>query len=330
MFFANIIGHEFQKKTLLRAAHEGRVSHAYLFLGLDGIGKKLMAIEFGKILNCLKENSNGEHCDCNSCKKIGKGIHPDVFLVEHKGIKDIKVDQIREEVEERLFFKPFEGRFKVAIVDDAHRMNPSAQNAFLKTLEEPPSDSVIILISSQPQAVFPTIRSRCQSLEFKPLPQDVILDEIKRRTDLSPDECIIASRLSGGSLGRAFNLDKHLLSQRKEIIMKLSNISPNSASEVLDFTKSILSPSDDTEKLKMVFDIISLWLRDAVLIKIGFGEDPLSNGDMISATRKLVDRRSVDNILDKIKFLEKARYALFHGNANKQIVIENLVLKIAE
>lgn len=330
MPFANIIGHEFQKEALLRASREGRVSHAYLFFGPDGIGKKLMAIEFGKVLNCLRENSNGGHCDCNSCKKIEKGIHPDVFLVEQKGVKDIKVDQIREEVEERLFFKPFEGRYKLAIVDNAHRMNPSAQNAFLKTLEEPPPDSVIVLISSQPQALLPTIHSRCQSVEFKPLPQEVILDEIKRRTDLSPDEYIIASRLSGGSLGRALNLDKNLLSQRKGIITKLSNISPDRASEVLDFAKSILSAFTDTEELRLVFDIISLWLRDMVLIKIGFGEDSLSNRDLISVTRKLAGRQSVDDIIDKIKFLEKASYAIFQGNANKQIVIENLALKIAE
>jgi DNA polymerase-3 subunit delta' len=332
MFFANIIGHEFQKEVLLRASREGRVSHAYLFSGPDGIGKKLIAIEFGKILNCLQENSNRGHCDCNSCKKIEKGIHPDVFLVEHKGIKDIKVDQIREEVEERLFFRPFEGRFKLAIVDDAHRMNPNAQSAFLKTLEEPPSDSVIVLISSQPQAFLPTIRSRCQSVEFKPLPQDVIVDEIKRRTDLSPDECIMASRLSGGSLGRALDLDKNLLSQRREIIMKLSSISPDCASEVLGFVDSILksSGSGEVENLMLIFDIISLWLRDIVLMKIGFGEDSLSNRDLISVTRKLAERQSIDNILDKIKFLEKAWYAIFHGNANKQIAIENLVLKIAE
>ncbi len=332
MSFDNIIGHEFQKEALLRASREWRVSHAYLFFGPDGIGKKLIAIGFGKILNCLKGNPNGRYCDCNSCKKIEKGIHPDVFLVEYKGIKDIKVDQIREEVEERLSFRPFEGRFKLAIVDDAHRMNLSAQNAFLKTLEEPPSDSVIVLISSQPQALLPTIRSRCQSIEFKSLPQDIIFEEIKKRTDLSPDECIIASRLSGGSLGRALSLDKNLLSQRKEIIMSLSSINPNRASDVLGFTESILkgSASGELEKLMLIFDIILLWLRDMALIKIGFDGELLSNRDLISATRKLADRYSLDSILDKIEFLEEAWYTVFHGNANKQIVIENLILKITE
>ncbi len=333
MFFANIIGHEFQREALMRAVRENRVSHAYLFFGPDGVGKKLIALEFGKILNCtIKGDLNIARCDCPSCKKIEKGIHPDVFLIEHKGVKDIKVDQVREEVEDRLFFRPYEGRFKLAIVDESHRMNSSAQNAFLKTLEEPPPDSVIILITSQPQALLPTIRSRCQSLEFKPLPEGVIVDEIKRRTNLSLDECIIASRLSGGSLGKALDLDKNLLSDRKEIITKLSSINPKHASEVFGFVELVLkgSASGDVERLGLIFEVISLWLRDIVLLKVGFGNDSLSNRDLTSVTRKLADKLSVENILDKIKFLEKAWYDVFRGNANKQIVLENLVLKIAE
>lgn len=339
MFFTSIIGHEFQKQALRRAALENRVSHAYLFFGPDGVGKKLVAIEFARILNCIHlsdriaEKKLGTNpCDCISCKKIKKGIHPDVFLIEYGGIKDIKVDQIREEVEDRLYFRPFEGRFKVAIVDEAHRMNLNAQNAFLKTLEEPPGDSVIILITSQPQVLLPTIRSRCQSFEFKPLSQDAIVEEIIKRKELSRDEAILVARLSGRSLGKALSLDKDLLAERKEIIMKLSSINPNSASQVLNFVESLPrgSTSQDVNKLMFIFDIILLWLRDVVLIKIGFSPDSLSNRDLSSLTHKLADSWSMDNVLDKLKFLEKAWYEAFRGNVNKQIMLENLVLKITE
>ena len=127
-------------------------------------------------------------------------------------------------------------------------------------------------------------------------------------------------------------MDKNLLSQRKEIIMNLSRINPDCASDVLGFAESILkgSASEELEKLMLIFDIILLWLRDMVLIKIGFDEDSLSNRDLISITRNLADRHSVDSILDKIEFLEEACYAVFQRNVNKQIVIENLVLKITE
>jgi len=337
MFFKDIVGHEFQKKALVRSVRENRISHAYLFFGPEGVGKRLMAVEFAKILNCLipltEEDSKGESCTCYSCKKIEKGIHPDVFLVEYKGIKDIKVDQIREEVEEKLFLRPFEGRFKVAIIDEADRMNPNAQNAFLKTLEEPPKDSIIILITSRMEALLPTIRSRCQLIEFKGIPPEVMLEEIKRRTRLfSDNEAWVAIALSGGSLGKALNLDKDALSERKEIIVNLSNISPQYASQVLGFVESIPmgSSSQDVEKLIFVFEVISLWLRDLILTKIGFEEEHLSNRDLASLARKLADRWSMDDILGKMKFLQDAWYSIFRGNANKQIVLENLVLKITE
>src|SRR3972149_4121718 len=339
MFFTSIIGHEFQKQALRRAALENRVSHAYLFFGPDGVGKKLVAIELARVLNCIHLNDRiaGEKletntCDCISCKKIKKGIHPDVFLIEYGGIKDIKVDQIREEVEDRLYFKPFEGRFKVAIVDEAHRMNLNAQNAFLKTLEEPPSDSVIILITSQPQVLLPTIRSRCQLFEFKPLSQDVIVEEIIKRKKLSHDEAILAARLSGGSLGKALSLDQDLLSERKEIIMKLSNINPNSASQVLNFVESLPkgSSSQDVNKLMFIFYIISLWLRDVVLLKIGFSTDFLSNRDLIPLVSKLADSWSMDNVVGPawvILYCDAADFPVPDAGFHLPL---HLVLKITE
>jgi DNA polymerase-3 subunit delta' len=337
MFFKNILGHEFQKRSLLRAVRHSRIAHSYLFFGPEGVGKKLVAIEFAKVLNCIKTleeelESEGEPFSCNSCKKIDKGMHPDVFLVEYKGVKDIKVDQIREEVEERLFLKPFEGRFKVAIIDEAERMNPNAQNAFLKTLEEPPSDSIIILIASQPELLLPTIRSRCQLLEFTGIPDEIMVDEIKKRTDLSTEEAWVSAKLSSGSFGRALGFDKEALAERKEMLVRLSNINPLYASHVLGFLESIQKGSswDDMEKVSFLFEVISLWLRDLALVKLGFEQDALTNRDLSSLASTLAGRWSVDNILDKMKFLQDARYAIFRGNANKQIALENLVMKIAE
>jgi DNA polymerase-3 subunit delta' len=334
MFFTNVLGHEFQKGALRRAVRESRISHAYLFSGPDGIGKKLIALEFGKILNCVSTYESGEAdlkntaCDCPSCRKIEKGIHPDVLLVQYKGTKDIRVNQIREEVEEKLYFRPFEGRFKVAILDEAERMNQNAQNAFLKTLEEPPSDSVIILITSELQSLLSTIRSRCQLLEFSPLPEEIIVEEIRKRKDQSPEEVVLCARLSGGSLGKALSIDQHLLSQREELLTKLSKINPNSASEVLGFVESL--PSEDMDKLSFMFDVTSLWLRDMVLMKIGFGEDALSNRDLASVIKQVAEKQNIEAILDKVRFLEKSWYAIFRTNANKQIVLENLVLRIVE
>ncbi len=338
MHFDKIIGHDLQKNLLRRAVAEGRVSHSYLFTGVDGVGKKLVALGFAKILNCLRPPSLGEEnptsrvCDCNSCRKIEKGIHPDVFLVEYKGLRDIKVDQIREDVEERLYFKPFEGRYKVAIVDEADRMNHSAQNAFLKTLEEPPNQSIIILLTSTPQSLLPTIRSRCQSLRFEGLPIDFIAEELKSRRGLSCEESVMIAHLSGGSLGRALSLDERILSDRSELIRRLSQVETDFASSVLGVAESILEGSSDpdSEKLKIYLEFVLLWLRDLISVKVGLGEDLLINRDLVHVSQEFAQRQSLEKLLEKLNFVEQVSFSVLRMNANKQIALENLVLKVAE
>lgn len=338
MHFNNIIGHDSQKNLLRRSVEEGRVSHSYLFSGLDGVGKRLVALGFAKILNCLKPqsqrdaNSDTLGCDCNSCRKIDKGIHPDVFVIEYEGLRDIKVDQIREDVEERLYFKPFEGRFKVAIVDEAERMSHSAQNAFLKTLEEPPSESIIILLTSSPQSLLPTIRSRCQQLRFESIPIELIVEELKARRGVSAEESKLIAFLSAGSLGRALALDDNILSDRCELIRRLSQVEADFASSVLGVVESILkgSSSDNSEPLKIYLEFILLWLRDLINVKVGRDEDSLINKDLITVSREYARRNSLETIVEKLNFVEQVSNAILRLNANKQLALENLVLKIVE
>lgn len=338
MHFNNIMGHDLQTKALKRSVIERRVSHAYLFSGPDGVGKKLVAIEFAKVLNCnkLKPEYNTitkrSSCDCRPCVKIQSYIHPDVNLIEFKGVKDIKVDQIREEIEEVLWLKSFEGNYKVIIVDEAERMNINAQNAFLKTLEEPPPESVIILIASQEHLLLPTIRSRCQTVNFFKLSDEIIRDQIISRNHLSEDQVCIATKISEGSLGKALGLDTSALNYRGDIITRLSEINPNLASMVFGFTESLPkgSTNEDLSKLKQAFEFISLWLRDLLYLKIGYGDEKLTNSDLCDLSRKVAGRWSKQNILDKQKILENAWYAIFRLNANRQLALENLVIKLTE
>ncbi len=338
MHFDRIVGHNLQKDLLRRAVAEGRVSHSYLFTGVDGVGKRLVALGFAKILNCLtspslrEEDSKKRACDCNSCRKIDKGIHPDVFVIEYKGLRDIKVDQIREDIEERLYFKPFEGRYKVAIVDEADRMSHSAQNAFLKTLEEPPNQSIIILLTSSPQSLLPTIRSRCQSLQFERLPIDFIAEELKTRRGLSAEESMMVAYLSEGSLSRALALDERILSERNELIRSLSQVETDFASSVLGVVESILkgSSDDDDERLKIHLEFVLLWLRDLISVKIGLDEGSLINRDLVQVSRGFAREQSLETLLEKLNFVQQVSNSIIRLNANKQIALENLVLKVAE
>jgi len=200
MSFSSIIGHDRPVSILKRAIQNNAVAHAYLFSGEQGIGKRLTALAFAAALNCQAYGPEGACGACPSCRMSAAGAHPDVRIVmpeSHdeqllatlnskeaaKASDEIKIDQIRR-AQESISLRPSEGRKKVLIVDSAEAMNDAAQNAFLKTLEEPPGDSLIILISAMPQSLLPTIRSRCQELKFQPLPRPVLAEELKEKRGL--------------------------------------------------------------------------------------------------------------------------------------------------
>ena len=300
----NIAGHEFQREILRRAAAENLVSHAYLFTGPDGVGKRLVALEFAGIVNCTSGGTGPSKCGCGSCRKVEKGIHPDVVIVEFAGVKNIKVDQVRDEIEEKLYLKPFEGRFKVVIVDEAEKLNNSAQNAFLKTLEEPPPASIIILVTSRPGALLPTIRSRCQPLNFGALPERYIADVLAEKTGLSPDEAELYARVSSGSLGAALGLDAETMEWRREFLSALGGMNAGSASGITSLAEHLSeSASEDPAKLDLAFRFISLWLRDIALLKIGSGD--ISNIDMKDELTALAGGVDVSSLMERQRQVEK-------------------------
>jgi len=328
----DIRGHEFQRKIIKRAVSENLISHSYLFSGPDGIGKKLIANEFAKLINCKNQGiDDSGDCHCSSCAKIEKGIHPDVIYVQFEGIKSIKVEQIREGVEDRLFLKSFEAKYKVVIVDEAERMSNGAQNAFLKTLEEPPPNSVIILITSSPDSLLPTIRSRCQLVRFNPLPEELILDELNKKNELSAEEARICAKLSRGSLGRALSVDIDTLNWRKELIQFLMNLKPDSAMRVISLAEymPLGSTPEDMEKMSQTFEFISLWLRDLLILKTGGDEDLLTNIDLIEQIRQIAEQWKINSITDKMEALQSTWNDIYNLNANKQLSFENLFIRLA-
>ena len=179
MSFEFILGQDRPKQVLKKVLRNGHVPNAYLFYGPESIGKKFTAIEVAKALNC--EISGPEDgCDqCPACQKIDRRTHPDFFLLEPEKSSPtaresiLKIDAIRE-LQKKLVYLPYEGQTKVVIIDNAECMNPQAANSFLKTLEEPQSQTLIILIASNPYQLLPTIVSRCQGIRFYPLPAEAV------------------------------------------------------------------------------------------------------------------------------------------------------------
>ena len=232
MPFSEIIGQDRAVDALRAALRRGGLHHAYLFAGPEGVGKGTVARLLAQAANC--ERDDGDACGaCPPCRKIARGVHPDVLVVERerdmaragrwepKGgrtpSRDIVVDQVRELVDRRLSLRRFEGRRRFVLLDPADAMNPQAQNAILKTLEEPPPDTTLVLVSSSADGLLPTVRSRCLRLPFAPLP-DALLEERLVAAGRSPEAARLAATLAGGSLGKALALDEEAMGERRAAV----------------------------------------------------------------------------------------------------------------
>jgi DNA polymerase-3 subunit delta' len=326
----DIIGQEKAVAMLSGILARQKVASAYLFCGEAGVGKKTTAISFAKALNCWgdstakDEESPGvevsgkashslvphasqlpfpDSCDkCKSCVKIDSGTHPDFLLVSPED-RQIRIEEIRR-IEEALSFKPFEARNKVVIIDDAETMNISAANAFLKTLEEPPEDSVIILVSSKPDLLPATIRSRCSRINFVPLPTDscmhVLRDKIKGENTLG-----LISRLSMGQPGRALSSD--LTEER---------------SWFLDLLKAMLRADKDgwtsRDDMERWFDQGLIFFRDLAVLAESADPSRLINSDLRDYLSSLGKSLDIRGILYIHRELSRLRRLLFF-NLNKSI-----------
>ena len=217
MSFGEIIGNERAIGLLTRSIEQGRVAHAYLFAGPAGVGKGLVAREFAKTLNC--ERGGPRACDeCISCRKIAHETHPDVRWFRPAGaMRMIRIEQVAEFLQAATL-RPYEGRWKVFILVDADRLNVQSQNKVLKTLEEPAPGTTIILTSAVPEALLPTIRSRCQRIAFHPIARDAIERFLIEHHDAAPERAAIAASLARGSLAAAIEfLDEHADRRRLDL-----------------------------------------------------------------------------------------------------------------
>jgi DNA polymerase-3 subunit delta' len=303
---------------LLGMLRRQRVASSYIFCGESGIGKRTAAINFAKALNCIHEGQgvstrgpvdpmaspepgHFDACDaCASCMKIDAGVHPDFLLIAPED-RIIKIDEIRM-VEEALSYKPFEGRRKVIIVDEAEAMNISAANAFLKTLEEPPADSVIILITAKPGALPDTIRSRCSRVNFYPLSHSACRE-------------VLAGRYQGEDLGLAVTLSMgrpgaaHTNDLREE------------RDWYLDHFRNMLRAGKDgwtsREDMERWFDQAVIMLRDLAALKIG-GPSRIINLDLLAYLTDLSKSTDLNVILYLYEELNLLKGQLLY-NLNKSI-----------
>jgi DNA polymerase III subunit delta' len=297
-----IQGHDAQRAAFVRAVHLGRLAHAYLFVGPPGIGKRSAAVELARGLLCEQVGENLEACGrCSGCKLVDAGTHPDFFPVARPETgNELPIDLIRE-LCQRFTLKAARGRGKVAIVDDADDLNDEAANCFLKTLEEPPPKSLLVLIGTTPERQLATIVSRCQVVRFAPLSESLV-DDVLRRQGVE-DSRLRARlvRLGRGSPGQALALaDPALWKFRKELIEALLQPMPDSAALaqglvhfVEDAGKEMAS---QRRRAGLVLRLLIEFFDDVLAVRLG-ANPRLSEPEEMENLRVLAQRVDPEKLL---------------------------------
>lgn len=317
----SVLGQEKAKDMLRRAVRGNRLSHAYLFRGPAGVGKKSLARAFGNYINCQSPTADQDACgSCNSCHKLKSGNHPDQITIEPEGVS-IKIKQIRE-LKHALTFPPFEADYRTVIITDIHTMRREAANSLLKTLEEPPPGNLLILTGDEAGDILPTITSRCQIVPFTGLPHN-LLAEILVKEGLDPQGAATLAAVADGSLGRARLLaDTELLELRRNIINRLLELQPNSpqaAEEVFLLADKAVT---DNDHLLELLELLKLWFRDLALIA-GNLPDQIHSHDLQDTFSRGSKRWAPNTLLDHLDRFDQARKELAR-NCNRTLVCETL------
>ncbi len=327
MSFKDIVGQERAIKILTKSQKENKISSSYIFVGSEGTGKKLTAIEFTKAVNCLNLNKNLEACDnCHSCNEIDKQYCPDLKIVETtKGL--IKIEQIRE-IRKEIELKPFKSKKKVYIIDKAEKMTLEASNCLLKTIEEPPYYAIIILICSKIDTILPTIVSRCQIVNFGLVTSLKIKEILLNKIDnLEKDKAEIISKLAQGSIGKAFKLsiDKEYFIRREKVLDYLSAISPGKYGN--DIFAKVEKMISEIDRIEEILEIIKLWYRDILIIKNTGNQKYIINCDKLEIFGKKSQIYSQKMLIDILDYLEQVEEYLMK-NVNKRLILERLFIKM--
>lgn len=320
MSFSQIIGHKPQIELLKRTIANKKIGNSYIFLGSEGIGKKLIAKNFAKAINC--NNDGIDSCDlCIPCRKIDTNNHPDINFIEPEG-NFIKISQIRE-IQKILTYKPYEGKFRVIIIDKAEYLHISAANCLLKTLEDTPSQTVFILISTSVRQILPTILSRSQKILFSPLLKEEIIENLIKVKKIEESSAKIIASLSEGSLAKAYNIDeKFLFNIRPKLIEKISEIKQLTLDELFKISEEIVKEFED---INQVLEFLKIWFRDLLIFNECKMESKIMNIDLIDKIKYYTHSFSRNTLFKNIKAINQAQNYITM-NANKQLIVDSILI----
>jgi DNA polymerase III subunit delta' len=324
MGFAEIIGQRNQLDILRLALANNRLHHAYLFTGPEGVGKRTTALALAKALHCTEKS--GDFCGrCAECARVMARNHPDVRVIERLADKkEISIQQIRD-MEKELRYRSFSGGRKIAIVDPATLLNPASQNALLKTLEEPPPDSLLILIAASAGALLPTLRSRCLQLSFGPLPRQLIAGFLLSEKRVKPEEAELLAALSMGSLGAALEMDGAELRERRRVWGgMLSALKAGDYRGAMEAAEALAASRDDALQF---LEWAESWYRDLLVQAARQDTQGVVNLDMLPELQLQGAAAGVERILSAAANAAGAARKI-QRNLNRRMVLEQFLFGV--
>lgn len=324
--FSEIVGHEQIKEHLQAAIKDGKPFHAYIFQGDVGVGKETLAKTFAAGLQCQGEGERP--CKtCVSCRQTESGNQPDVIWVtrEHASLG---VEEIREQLCNTMEIKPFSSPYKIYIVPEAEKMTEAAQNALLKTIEEPPEYGVVLLLTSNISELLPTIQSRCLTLEFRPLSTSTVEEFLKKQCQV-PDYLAKASAVfAQGNLGKAMRYAKSedFIERKDKVLSLLRNVNRMDFSEMLGVIKDLGTRKDE---VRDYIDLMALWYRDVLIFKATKNINQLLFQEESSYISKEASNRSYEKIEEILQAFEKAKSRL-KANVSFDVTMELMFVTLQE
>lgn len=323
MPFADIVGHERIVEVFRRSVRSGKVSHSYIFEGVPGCGRRKTALALIQAIYCQAVDDDA--CGvCPSCRKVASGNHGDIHYVEPLPDKrDISIDQLRE-IQRELSLRPYEAPRKACIMEPAERMSVNAANSLLKTLEEPPGNAIIILLTENANMLLATIRSRCQLIRFSPLSQENV-QRLLVRSGTEADVADLLAPMAEGSMQRAGELDNESLYARRELMLNhISSLSLGRIVSVFDSAEELAGNRDETlESLDLMLSLA----RDTVYLHAGCNE--IVNTSVRPALEAFAARCTLDGALQILGSITDTRRAV-QRNANNKLALDCLFMKMAE
>ena len=337
MPFSEVVGHARPLGLLSRSLAIGSLPPSLLFSGPEGVGKRLVARAVAQALNCHQPiHGPGsfplDACGrCAACRKIERGVHADFFVLERPAAGSVKIDQVREVIA-ATGYRPFEGRWRVVVLDEADRLNPETQNALLKSLEEPPASTVFILISSRPETLLATIRSRCSRMRFGRLPAADVARLLVERHGVDAAEAHAIAAVADGSLGRALDAGSRAFRHARESALAVlraaaTRTSPADRLQAAGVLTPGKSPAGEREELSTRVRMLASLVRDLALVSQGGGGGTLANGDLADELAGLAPTFDNQRVVRAFAHTDEVLAAL-RRNASPKIVAAWLAVQI--